>query len=107
MVSSVKSLIVLVVFSKQSAASVEALYTFVLEIAKKKAHTIGEDSIKPCLLKVVKLILREASEKEMQRYSSNNTVTRQIFYMSADFKKFWIRSKLLHCSHLRQTNQIM
>lgn len=76
-------------FQQQSAAAVAASYEVALEIAKqKKPHTIGETLIKPCMLKMVKLILGEASAKKMQQISlSNNTLQRRISHMSLDVKE--------------------
>ncbi|XP_042224418.1 protein ZBED8-like, partial [Homarus americanus] len=76
-------------FQQQSAAAVEASYEVALEIAKqKKPHTIGETLIKPCILKMVKLVLGEASAKKMQQVSlSNNTLQKRISHMSIDVKE--------------------
>ena len=74
---------------KQSAASVDASYIVALEtVIQKKAHSVGEALIKPCMLKVVNLILGEASEKEKQLVSiCNNTIERPVSNISADVKK--------------------
>uniref|UniRef100_UPI00358EFF27 zinc finger BED domain-containing protein 5-like n=1 Tax=Myxine glutinosa TaxID=7769 RepID=UPI00358EFF27 len=76
-------------FQQHSAAAVEASYEVALEFAKhKKPHTIGETLIKPCMLKMVKLVLGEASTKKMQQVSlSNNTLQRRISHMSMDVKE--------------------
>ncbi|XP_076344197.1 protein FAM200C-like isoform X1 [Tachypleus tridentatus] len=75
-------------FQQQSAAVVEASYEIAFEIAKqKKPHTIGE-TLKPCMMKAVNLILGEASAKTMQQVSlSNNTIQRLISKMSMDVKE--------------------
>lgn len=69
---------------QQNTAVVQASYETALEIAKnKKPHTIGETLIKPSMLKMVNLVLGEASEKKMRQVSlSNNTVQRRIAHMS-------------------------
>ncbi|XP_023216822.1 zinc finger BED domain-containing protein 5-like, partial [Centruroides sculpturatus] len=76
-------------FQQESTALVQASYEVALEIAKqKKPHTIGEKLIKPCMLKMVKLILGNSSEVKMQRISlSNNTILRRISNMSVDVKE--------------------
>ena len=73
-------------FQQQSQAVVKASYEIALEVAKnKKPHTIAETLIKPCLLKWVKQVLREASEIKMRNISlSNNTIQRRISDMSID-----------------------
>ncbi len=59
---------------------VEASYEVAVEIAKqKKPHTIGDSSIKPCALKMVKRVLGDASERKIQQISlSNDTVKQRI-----------------------------
>ncbi|XP_064100780.1 protein FAM200A-like [Macrobrachium nipponense] len=77
------------VLTQQSAAVVVASYEIALEIAKrKKAHTIGETLLKPCMLRAVNLILGEASAKKMQQVAlSNNIIQRHISKMSMDVKE--------------------
>lgn len=73
---------------QQSTAVVQASYEAALEIAKnKKPHTIGETLIKPSMLKMVSLVLGEASAAKMRQVSlSDNTVQRRIADMSEDVK---------------------
>ncbi len=60
-------------FQQQTSSVVEASYEVTLEIAKqKKPHTIGETLIKPCTLKMVKRVLRDASERKIQQISLSN-----------------------------------
>lgn len=74
------------IFRQQNTAAVQASYDVALEIAKQKTpHTIGETLIKPCMLKMVKLILGETSETKMRQISlSNNTIMRRISDISTD-----------------------
>ncbi|XP_042228630.1 zinc finger BED domain-containing protein 5-like [Homarus americanus] len=76
-------------FQQQTVSVVEASYEVSLEIAKqKKPHTIGETLIKPCALKMVKRVLGEESEREIQQISlSNDTVKRRSNEMSDDIKE--------------------
>ncbi|CAH1987064.1 unnamed protein product [Acanthoscelides obtectus] len=65
-------------------ASFEIAFT----IAKqKKAHTIGEELMKPCVLKTSQIILEEDAEQKVKSISlSNNTVKRRIDDIAADMK---------------------
>lgn len=65
-------------------ASLASSYEVALEIAKQKqSRTIGEMLIKPCMLKMVKLVLGEDSEMKMRQISlSNDTIQRQISEIS-------------------------
>ena len=73
----------------QNTAVLQASYEAAFEIAKnKKPHTIGETLIKPSMLKMVSLVLGEASAAKMRQVSlSNNTVQRRIADMSEDVKQ--------------------
>ena len=56
--------------------------------SKKNPFRIGENLIKPCMLKMVKLILGDFSAVKMQQISlSNNTIQRRIADMSVDVKE--------------------
>ncbi|CAH1975362.1 unnamed protein product [Acanthoscelides obtectus] len=57
-------------------------------IAKqKKPHTIGEELIKPYVLKATQIILGEGAEQKMKSISlSNNTIKRRIDEIAADIK---------------------
>ncbi|CAH2001737.1 unnamed protein product [Acanthoscelides obtectus] len=57
-------------------------------IAKqKKLHTIGEELMKPCVLKATQIILGEDAEQKMKSTSlSNNTVNRRVVDIAADIK---------------------
>ena len=58
------------------------------KLLNKKPHTIGKILLKPCMMKVVNLVLGEASAKKMQQVSlSNNTIQRRISIMSMDVKE--------------------
>ncbi len=76
-------------FQQQTSSVVEASYEVAPEIAKQKQpHTIGETLIKPCTLKMVKLVLGDASERKIQQTSlSNDTVKRRINEMSDNKEK--------------------
>lgn len=67
---------------------VEASYEVALEIVKqKKPHKICETLIKPGTLKIVKLILGDASKRKIQQITFlNDTVKRRIHGMSNDIK---------------------
>lgn len=73
---------------QQNTATLQASYEVALQISKnKKPHTIGEKLIKPCLLKVVKLVLGDVSEEKIRNISlSNNTIQRRIEDMSLDVR---------------------
>lgn len=73
---------------QQNTAVLQASYEAALEIAKnKKPHTIGETLIKPSMLKMVSLVLGEASAVKMRQVSlSNSSVQRRIADMSEDVK---------------------
>lgn len=66
----------------------KASFEIALLIAKqKKPHTIGEELIKPCVLKATQIILGEESEQKMKSISlSNNTVKRRIDDIAEDIK---------------------
>ncbi len=54
-------------FQQQTLSVVEASYEISLEMAKqKKLRTIGETFIKPCTLKMVKHVLGDVSEHNIQ-----------------------------------------
>ena len=57
-------------------ASVHASFAIALHVAKaKKAHTIGETLLKPCILESVKLMLGEKASQTMKQISlSNDTI---------------------------------
>ena len=60
--------------------AIEASYYVALEIAgQKKPHTIGENLIKPCSLKIVELMLGNNEKKKIAAVSlSNSTIQRRI-----------------------------
>ncbi|XP_076806902.1 zinc finger BED domain-containing protein 5-like [Clavelina lepadiformis] len=76
-------------FQQQSTASLEASFEVALQIAKqKKPHTIAETIVKPCAVKMVKLILGEKSSKKIEQVClSNDTIKRRISVMSTDVKQ--------------------
>ncbi|CAM1298524.1 Uncharacterised protein r2_g811 [Pycnogonum litorale] len=75
-------------FRKGNDQAVEASYSVALEIAKqKKPHTIGENLIKPCALKMAEIVLgKECANKLATISLSNNTVQRRITDMAHDIK---------------------
>ena len=68
--------------------AIEVSYHVALEIAKqKKLHTIGENLIQPCSLKIVELMLGKEEKKIIAAVSlSNSTIQRRIEDMAADSK---------------------
>ncbi|CAG9790709.1 unnamed protein product [Diatraea saccharalis] len=75
-------------YHKGVSQHVKASFELALLIAKqKKPHTIGEDLIKPCILKATQIMLGVESEQKMKSLSlSNNTVKRRIDDMASDIK---------------------
>lgn len=65
---------------------VQASFEVALKIAeRKKAHTIGEELIKPCAEIMVRNVLENKAKREISKISlSNNTVRRKINDMTAD-----------------------
>ena len=68
--------------------NVHASFSIALHVAKaKKAHTIGETLLKPCILESVKLMLGEKASQTMKRISlSNDTIKSRIHEMSENIK---------------------
>ena len=67
-------------FHQETTKVVEASYELALLIAKdKKAHSIGETFVKPCMLTAAKIVLDENSRQNLSKISlSDNTVKRRI-----------------------------
>ena len=63
-------------FWQTNNASVDASFAIALHVAKaKKAHTIGETLLKPCILESVKLMLGEKASQTIKQISlSNDTI---------------------------------
>lgn len=76
-------------YLQESNKFVEASYHTSLQIAKnRKAHTYGEELIKPCLLEAVHLILNEEScNKIKQMLLSNDTMQCRSDEMAGDIKE--------------------
>ncbi|XP_067945066.1 protein FAM200C-like [Watersipora subatra] len=76
-------------FHIQAQAITEASYALSYRIAKdKKPHTIGETSVKPCLLECTKIILGDTVTQKVADLSlSDSTVKSRINDMSADIKR--------------------
>uniref|UniRef100_UPI00358F1C07 zinc finger BED domain-containing protein 5-like n=1 Tax=Myxine glutinosa TaxID=7769 RepID=UPI00358F1C07 len=74
---------------QQNKRLTEASYAVSLLIAQqKKPHTVGETLIKPCALKMARILLGEEAEKKFNKISlSNNTVQRRIADLSSDIKE--------------------
>ena len=72
-----------------SKAVTQASFEIAQHIAKqKKPHTIGENLIKACLKRAVKVVLGEESANKIDKIPlSNNTVKDRITRMSADIKE--------------------
>ena len=67
--------------------AIEASYHVAMKIAKqKKLHTIGENLIQPCSLKIVELMLGKEKKKIAVVSLSNSTIQRRIEDMAADIK---------------------
>ena len=67
--------------------AIEASYHVALEIAKqKKPHTIGENLIKPCSLKIVEFMLGKEKKKIAAVSLSISTIQRRIEDMATDIK---------------------
>lgn len=68
---------------------VRASYAIALQVAKeKKAHTIGESLVKPCIVESVRLVLGGEASKKMKQISlSNNTIKNRIAEMSENIKE--------------------
>lgn len=75
-------------FRKETAKIVEASYELALLIAKaKKAHTIGEILVKPCMLTAAKIVLGDSCEQKLSKVSlSDNTVKRRIDDLADNIK---------------------
>ncbi|KAG0724265.1 Protein ZBED8 [Chionoecetes opilio] len=73
-------------FQPESKPMVQASFEVALKIAeRKKAHTIGEELIKPCAEIMVRNVLGDKAKREISKISlSNNTVRRRIDDMAAD-----------------------
>ncbi|XP_068223303.1 protein FAM200C-like [Palaemon carinicauda] len=70
-------------FKEKNDKITESSYVVALEIAKQiKKHTIGENLIKPCALKMVEIVLG----KEMKVPLSNSTVQRRMSDIATDIK---------------------
>ena len=67
-------------FVKTSKAALHASYVVALHVAKnKKAHTIAETLIKPCLLDCARIILGDDACSKLKQISmSNDTVRSRI-----------------------------
>jgi hypothetical protein len=76
-------------FVQDNDKAVLASYELALLIAKdKKAHTIGETLVKPCLLLAANIVLGDASRQKLSKISlSDNTVKRRIDDIANDIKK--------------------
>ena len=75
-------------FWQTNNAAVHASFAIVLHVAKaKKAHTIGETLLKPCILESVKLMLGEKASQTMKLISlSNDTIKSRIHETSENIK---------------------
>ena len=75
-------------FKEKNQKVTEASYFVALEIAKqKKPHTIGENLIKPCSLKMVEIVLGNEMKKRIAAVPlSNSTIQRRISDMATDIK---------------------
>ena len=76
----------------------------------KKAHTIGETLLKPCILESVKLMLGEKASQTMKQISlSNDTIKSQIHEISENIKSKLIskiNSSPVFALHLDETTNV-
>ena len=98
-------------FWQTNNAAVHASFAIALHVAKaKKAHTIGETVLKPCILESVKLMLGGKASQTMKRISlSNDTIKSQIHEMSENMKSKMIskiNSSLVFALHLNETTNV-
>ena len=75
-------------FWQTNNSAVHASFAIALHVAKtKKAHTIGETLLKPCILESVKLMLGEKGSQTMKQISlSNDTIKSLIHEVSKNIK---------------------
>ena len=75
-------------FWKTNNAAVHLSFAIALHVAKaRKAHTIGETLLKPCILESVKLMLEENASQTMKQISlSNDTIKSQFNEMFENIK---------------------
>ena len=75
-------------FWQTNNAAVHTSFAIALHVAKaKKAHTIGETLLKPCILESVKLMLVEKASQTMKRISlSNDTIKSRIHEIFENIK---------------------
>ena len=75
-------------FWKTNNAAVHVSFVIALHAAKaKKAHTIGETRLKPCILESVKLRLGKKASQTVKRISlSNDTIKSRIHEISENIK---------------------
>ena len=75
-------------FWQTNNAAVHASFAIALHVAKvKKAHTIGENLLKPCILESVKLMLGEKASQTIKQISLfNDTIKSRIHEMSENIK---------------------
>ena len=73
-------------FRPEEKPALQCSYEVAYRIAKcKKPHTIAEDLIKPCVEKMVELMIGPGAKKKIQQFSlSNDTIRRRIDSMAAD-----------------------
>lgn len=83
-------------YTSISDKGLEASFIVSQLIAKhKKPHTIAESLVVPCCREIVRIMLGENAEKEIQKVPlSDNTVSRRISDMAADIQQ-QLRDKLL------------
>ncbi|XP_042204398.1 protein ZBED8-like [Homarus americanus] len=76
-------------FHQETFKVVEASYELSLLIARaKKAHSIGETLVKPCLLSAANIVLGDESQKKVSKISlSDNTVKCRIDELADDIKE--------------------
>ena len=74
------------IWPRQNKALLEASCRIAFRIAQsKKPHTIGEELIKPCLIKATTLVLGKEKANKLEEISlSNDTVKKRISEMSQD-----------------------
>lgn len=75
-------------YQQTSKNTLYASYVIVLQVSKaKKAHTIGESLLKPCILEIVRLVLGEKASNKMKLISMfNDTIKTRVDKMSGNIK---------------------
>ena len=91
-------------YHEKNKNAIEASYYVALEIARqKKPHTIGENLIKPCSLKIVELMLGNEEKKKLLlcRYLTVQFREGSKIWLQTLGIKLYKRSNLLHLAYFQ------